>query len=226
MRSLLVLPILLSAGLHASTTYLSQSGPNAGNFSVEPSQSLIIWWTQTITLTNVTISADIAVSGGLQTGTAYLTNAIGSGTTSAANQIAVNTGAFFPVGSTPSLAALFSGVTLGPGTYFLVITGPGPGESDNNFWEGSSSTTTIAVPGIAFGGTDIISGSSAVVAASESQPGYLPSSNKVAGSSNLGLQFAITDSATAPEPATILLGGAGLLAIAAFRAGTSNSARS
>lgn len=209
MRSHLIL--FMSAVLaHASTTYISETGPDGGNFTVEPSQTLVESWTQSVTLTNVQISADLAADGGLPTGTAYLTTALGPGSTSAANQIAVNTSAPFAIGATPAFEVLFSGLALGPGTYYLVITGPGPNPSDNNFWEGASPVSEVTAPGVSYGAVFQSSGTG------ETEAGYLPSASFANLGSAFTLQFIVND-ASVPEPAAWLLAGAGLLALGMAR---------
>jgi hypothetical protein len=202
--------VALAASTQAATTYISETGPNGGNVTVEPSQFMAESWTQTVTLTNIQILADLAAAGGLSTGTVYLTNAIGNGTTSAANQVAINTSAPFTTGSTPAFQTMFTGLTLGPGTYYLVITGPGPNPSDNNFWEAASPPTLVTAAGVTYNGLFQGSGTG-----SETQSGYGPSSSFSGLGSALTLQFIV--SSGAPEPASYLLAAAGLLAFAAAK---------
>lgn len=82
----------------------------------------------------VSVSAEIDPNGNGSThtaiGTAYLTTRIGPGTTTA-NQLA--SVPFSVTGiDTPVLTTLFSGLTLGAGTYYLVLSSP-PNESAG--WE-------------------------------------------------------------------------------------------
>lgn len=81
-------------------------------------------WIQSVTYTNVTITAQLVGDKGAQTGTAYLMNQVGPGTT-AANEVAA---AFDIADGIPASVpfTLFSGLTLGPGTYFLVINPTSP----------------------------------------------------------------------------------------------------
>jgi hypothetical protein len=74
-------------------------------------------WSQTIGISDATIRAQINGTG---TMIAFLTNQIGAGTTQVANEIANST---FSVSGAPqsNMATIFTGLTLGPGTYFLTI---------------------------------------------------------------------------------------------------------
>jgi hypothetical protein len=211
MRPLLCLLVIwLAASVQAATTYISETGPNGGNVTVEPSQFMAESWTQTVTLTNIQILADLAAAGGLPTGIVYLTNAIGNGTTSGANQVAINASAPFTAGATPAFQTLFTGLTLGPGTYYLVITGPGPNPSDNNFWEAASPPTLVTATGVTYNALFQGSGTT-----SETQSGYAPSSSFASLGNAITLQFMV--SSGVPEPASYLLMASGLLAFAAAK---------
>jgi hypothetical protein len=69
----------------------------------------------------------------------HYTSSIGPGTSAAANEVA-NTAFTFAQGSTPSWITLFSGLDLGPGTYYLML-------NENDFgapggvWFGNASNT-------------------------------------------------------------------------------------
>ncbi len=77
-------------------------------------------WTQTVTYTNVVITANIVgPEKDFDQGTAYLMSQIGPGTT-AANEI-VAPGAYSSSSPISIQMTLFSGLTLGPGSYFLVL---------------------------------------------------------------------------------------------------------
>ena len=81
-------------------------------------------WTQTRGYTNVTISAALQTFDARFTPiTAYLTTQAGPGTT-VANQIgSCSVSAPVVVTGTTSLTTLFTGLTLGPGTYHLTLAG-------------------------------------------------------------------------------------------------------
>jgi hypothetical protein len=86
---------------------------------------LAVSWTQTGTFDNVSIKAGLESNlPTLSSGTAYLSDKLGSGAMSAdvLYTFAVSTN-----NNTPStMISLFSGLTLGPGTYYLSIN-PGSG---------------------------------------------------------------------------------------------------
>jgi hypothetical protein len=211
MRSCLCfLLVALAASTEAATTYISETGPSGGNVAVEPSQFMAESWTQSVTLTNVQILADLAADGGLSTGTVYLTNALGNGTTSATNQVAINASAPFTAGDTAAFQTLFTGLTLGPGTYYLVVTGTGPGQSDGNFWEAASPVTQVTATGITYNGLFQSNGTG------ETQSGYAPSASFFSLSA-FTLQFAVDSTSTVPEPATYILTAGALLFFAAAK---------
>ncbi len=164
-----------------------------------------------VTLTNIQISADLTADGGLPTSTVYLTNALWPGTTSAVNQVAINASAPFAAGATPQFEILFPDLTLPPRTYYLVITGPGPNPSDNNSWEGASPVTLITAPGVTYGSVSQSSGTG------ETEVGYLPSASFTNLGNDFTLQFIVSDSSVAPEPASWLPAAAGLLALCALK---------
>lgn len=85
-------------------------------------------WTQTASFSDVTIHASlVSIDESFRDGTAYLTNAIGPGTTPAA-EVAPPENFTAPVASTAfgpvPLTVLFSSLNLGPGTYYLVLSAP------------------------------------------------------------------------------------------------------
>lgn len=143
LRSLLVLTLILATlavlPAVAATTIIIRSGTNNGDY-VEGSNYAS--WTQTGTFSGVTIQANLFSSGGTATGNAYLTTQVGAGTTST-SQI----GATVPISITNTTAApftLFSGLTLGPGTYYVTLQG-----LDSLAWEAFvPDTTTIVGPGV------------------------------------------------------------------------------
>lgn len=98
-------------------------------------------WTQSGTYTGVTIQATIESCFGPATGTAYLT----MNGTALANQVAVNNSLSVNGGTNgaDTTVTLFSGLTLGPGTYYLTIS-PNPGEC-NELWQNISGSPTVAV---------------------------------------------------------------------------------
>jgi hypothetical protein len=79
-------------------------------------------WTQTQTYTDVSIQVALYswTPGAIFTGTAYLTNAIGPGANSSVSDSATYSGE--TESTTPEIITLFSGLTLGPGSYFLTLS--------------------------------------------------------------------------------------------------------
>jgi hypothetical protein len=123
-----------------ATVIVSRSETYTGGWYVTPVQYAS--WTQTGTFSGVTIQANLLSTGGTATGNAYLTTHIGPGTTTA-QQI----GAAVPISlsnTTPAPVTLFSGLTLGPGTYYLTIE-----RQSNLAWECcGTSVVTVTAPGV------------------------------------------------------------------------------
>jgi hypothetical protein len=86
-------------------------------------------WSQTSTYSQVSVAALLNGGDGTTTGTFYLVNQVGSGTTPA-NEIARSSFSVTASSFSPQLVTLFTGLTLGPGTYYLVASGSGPGGWD------------------------------------------------------------------------------------------------
>jgi hypothetical protein len=83
-------------------------------------------WTQAASFSNVFIDASLfSAESDFLSGTAYLMRAIGPGTTSASEVVAPEDFTAPFVGTNPvPLTVLFSGLNLGPGTYYLVLSAP------------------------------------------------------------------------------------------------------
>jgi hypothetical protein len=79
-------------------------------------------WTQTGTFSNVTIQANLSSTSGTASGNVYLTTQVGVGTT-VAQQIATAAVSTSNTASSGLATTLLSGLTLGPGTYYLVVSG-------------------------------------------------------------------------------------------------------
>ena len=78
-------------------------------------------WSQTNTYSDVSVFADLIGFGGSGAGIAYLTTSLGPGTTPA-DQVAVEN---FTFPTSQQNFQLFSGLDLGPGTYYLTMYGTG-----------------------------------------------------------------------------------------------------
>jgi hypothetical protein len=120
------LALVLAACAHATVivSVSSTSQQLAVSAQIVPQVAYATGWTQTGTYQNVSVAALLDTLQDPASGTAFLVDSIGAGTT-VANQIAVapfSVPAFVSPFSS-SFTTLFSGLTLGPGTYYLVLTG-------------------------------------------------------------------------------------------------------
>jgi hypothetical protein len=122
------------------------------------SQVLMEGWTSLNAYDNVVISAEVGGDDSSALLTAYLTNAIGAGATSA-NQLATVT---LTPPSLDSSVLLFSGLHLSAGTYYLVMTGPAQASSFP-YWYSYDTANVVTASGVTFTGTgfaNIIDGAS------------------------------------------------------------------
>jgi hypothetical protein len=149
-------------------------------------------WSQSSTLANVSIAANLDGGGGTVSGTAWLTTQIGPGTT-IANEIAhCDFSVTSPVFE-PELTTLFSGLTLGPGSYYLVLTSSGGGG-----WEVASSFIPIMASGI--GVTSRSGRSFFSVAAYPPATSFFP--ERASDFTDEYFQYAVT---VVPEPGVVTL---------------------
>jgi hypothetical protein len=113
---------------------------------------LAVSWTQTGTFNNVSIGAALESNlPTLSSGTAYLSDKLGSGAT---NADVLDTFAVSTNNNTPGLLIpLFSGLTLGPGTYYLSIN-PNAGL----FWVEASTPAQTLASGVTQGSDVILNG--------------------------------------------------------------------
>lgn len=110
--------------------YLSGSSPQAAAAA----------WSQTDMFGDVSVAVRIDGGGATNSGTAYLTTRFGPGTT-LADEIAHASYSVSGPQFQPQTVTLFSGLTLGPGTYYLTIVGAG--------WEyAGSNITPVMAPGV------------------------------------------------------------------------------
>jgi len=136
---------LLSVPLGASTIISTDGQGDVGYGLLAGAYALESGWSQTGTYTAVTITAEIVPgsTGSGTSGTADLMTQIGPGTT-VADQIA--TAPFSVTGTfgSPSLETLFTGLTLGPGNYYLVLYSG----TDIAGWGITGGTTPVTAPGV------------------------------------------------------------------------------
>ena len=165
-------------------------------------------WTQTGTYSGVTIQASLVGSGDFVnalTGTAYLMSQVGPGTTTA-NQLATPFAISLASGLTN--VTLFTGLTLGPGTYYLLING-GTLPVGWGVTSTPSFTTDAGISGIA------------ELTLSGGQAGYAPASSFTTPTSGEQFLFTVTGTpvtgSPTPEPGTSALIATGIAALALIR---------
>jgi hypothetical protein len=138
--------VAFSPLLHATNVYSVGGTPNV-DFALGGFYDVVIAesWTQSVSY-DVAITAELGALSGSGTISAYLTNQIGPGTTEA-NVIASGTVA---LSSTVAQdVTVFSSLSLGAGTYYLVLTAP---VSETDFWEGAAGGATPKTgPGVTAG---------------------------------------------------------------------------
>ena len=206
-----MLCLLLTAMGHAlrGDIIVSVSGPlNGGSFPISdlPSQIQVLAssWTTPRTYTDVTITA-LLTGGTGHEGIAYLMTQIGPGTT-AADQLAQNT-FLFP--SDVTTVSLFSGLTLPPGTYYLVLGSDGPDQA--GAWRDATGVNSPPEPTISLD-AGVTRNEDFIV---DTVSAYAPASEFVVGRDIFGddvfLQYSVV---AVPEPATFGMVGIILLLMA------------
>jgi hypothetical protein len=191
-----VLLMFLSACSLQASIIASVTGPLSGG---DGNRVFAVSWTQTDPFTDVTIVANLfGVPAAGVTATAWLTTDIGP-TATVADQIA-----------TASITSdtIFSGLTLSPETYFLVLLINSGGNVAG--WDETSSPTLTAAPGVTIGAS--------YFGAFGDFPSFGPSEsmNQVAGTP---LLFSVSGTPSVPEPSSFLLfaSALGIFAICAVR---------
>ena len=160
-------------------------------------------WSQTVTYSNVSIAVTLsALPYNLgYDGTpvlAFLTNQAGSGTT-AANQIAISS-LVIPLGTIHTSMVVLSGLTLGPGKYYLSLTGQSQAIG-SGAWCGSSHSAVSTGTGVAELGDFFLY---------PSPSGYPPGQpyhTQPSGSASLEVSITGTPGTTSPPPPSIASGG-------------------
>jgi hypothetical protein len=211
----LILLVLGAVPTRADSIYMISDSPHdtptplclgGGCFS----QVLMASWSSLVAYDNVSIFAEVGADNSSASLTAYLTTQIGLGTT-AANQIASVT--LTPQAYDSPALSLFSGLNLGPGTYYLVLSGPATETSFSYWYQYSSPATYVAaqVSAGSFGMANVADSSSSV------NTSYAPASVlDLTGAPSLSIEVVGTVAPpTAPEPGStwLLVGGLFLLGL-------------
>jgi hypothetical protein len=171
-------------------------------------------WTQTDTYTNVTIDANIAVANGNPseeaTGTAYLMTEIGPGATTA-EEVASGPVSVLGNPGINAMTQIFKSLTLGPGTYYLVIDPSDFNMVDSLDWDKATTPTQSFGAGVSDAMTFVADGTAA---------SFVPASSFTSNDSTPIFSVTGDLSATptaAPEPSTTILLACGLAALAIRR---------
>jgi hypothetical protein len=183
----------------SANTIVSVTGPNAGNTAYVVGgfvhQFLAASWSSSQAYSNVRVSFE---GEGFSPVTAYLTTKIGAGTT-VADQVGVNT-----VSPISGLTDLFIGLSLPPGTYFLVLAS-GPTDNVGWFISDSGPSTVTVDTGVTLGSQYLVSGGADL----SYPPASLFGSYFNSPSTGWELSFRVTGDAgsAVPEPSPWMLLG-------------------
>ena len=169
-------------------------------FIIGPGQTMLASFTLDGSFVDVSIAASlISIPTPSQIGTAFLMNQVGAGTT-VSHQLASTLFMFSSVSSstTASFVDLFSGLSLGPGTYYLVFAADTQPGGDISF---GSSVTYLTAPGVSVGTPQFAF-----------PPNPYPPASAWMNFDAPGNFFFSVSGTPVPEPSTIILLGGGLVA--------------
>jgi hypothetical protein len=196
-----ILAVPAIAGTIVSTDTGSGGGWAAGDVAAAAG------WSQTSMYSNVTITAEVDPgSSAGDIGTAFLMTKIGPGTT-VADQIATTNFTATGTAGTYMLDTLFTGLTLGPGSYYLVLESANYSTNGGMGWELDSGT-----PVTGSGVTLLFANANTFPATT---PGsYVPAMN-FSGSIGGTWDFSVTSEAgsASPEPGSFFMLATGAAAL-------------
>lgn len=199
--------VLVTAGFASAGTIYSVGGTADTPFTIGGAgidQMLVSSWTESGPYANVSISAELFNGNGAPI-SVYLTNSVGPGTT-VANEIATTT---VSPATSDETDTLFSGLSLGSGTYYLILAAPGV--STYAGWYGTNSATFTEDTGVTGSADTFVSDQSG--SPNDALP---PASTFTLGGTNL--LFTVTGDAGSPTPepsSFILVGLAGTFLLCA-----------
>jgi hypothetical protein len=206
------LGLLIALPVHAGTI-VSVTGPVNAGFELGETIGTVIEVSFTITGTtyqNVNVSAVVGSTATTNPSiTAYLTTQIGSGATSATEVAPPST---ITPGAGPQNDTFFSGLTLGPGTYYLVLTGAANPSVQS--WKATTTPTVTTDTGVTLGSIgDANNGTPTPVGVPDGA--YPPGSTFGAPTSTATVLFSVTGNpvSSTPEPTSMLLAAFGFLGI-------------
>jgi hypothetical protein len=168
-----------------------------GQASIYALQALEASWSQTGTYADVSIWASLTGSLDGGHGTAYLTDALGPGTTAAGHLLAISSYSLPPTGpGFGTNVALFSGLRLGPGTYYLTLWNECLFTCQTGgIWDIANPTPAILAAGVSDNGGKISHGINSA----------FPPASDFSIDTHFVYTVTGTPAATVPEPSTSLL---------------------
>jgi hypothetical protein len=204
--SLVAAALVASAGQARADVLIDIAPPSSNASSVTLTQANAIGFSLAADYFDVLIEASLVSTTTGNTGTAFLTTAVGAGTT-AGDVVASTTFNFAQVGNVSadvSFVQLFSGLSLSAGSYFLVFGPPLTGTGAISL---NPSATYVTDPNATVDGMFFSAGSNL-------NPAFTPASTFVA--SGLGNRFFRVEGVI-PAPASVAMLGFGGLAMARRR---------
>jgi hypothetical protein len=193
----------LASSASGQVTLISTINGNGGwlNFGA---YAEIVAWSQSSTYSPVSIAAELNGNGSTITGTAYLMTRVGPGTTTA-NELAHSSFSVTTSMWEPALTTLFTGLTLGPGTYYLVASASGGGWEITN----QGATTPVTAPGVSM----VENGAQSWVLNSYPPASQFMHYTAGGGPYPYNLEYLVS---VVPEPASATLFGLSVISLAAL----------